>query len=85
MIKRVLSALLVVSLLAIPIIAPDSPASSRATLNDPGQGFWGGAACGAALGAVVVGGGILAAGTIGLGAAFALSLGAHVMVVCALV
>jgi len=82
--KRIVGLFLVLALLAIPTVTSYAPASSSATLDTYGQNFWEGLACGVAFGAVVVGGGALAAGTGGLGAAFAISAGLHVLAVCAI-
>jgi hypothetical protein len=86
MVKRIVGAFLVLALLAWPAVTTSTPGSSgaRATLDSYGQNFWEGLACGAALGAVIVGGGALAAGTGGLAAAFAVSAGLHVLAVCAI-
>ncbi len=87
MVKRIVGAFLVLGLLALPAINASMAGMSGApaTLDSYGRDFWGGVACGAAFGGVVVGGGLLAAGTGGLGAAFAVSAGLHVLAVCAIV
>ena len=85
--KRIVGVLLALALLAIPTVMPYAPAASNAaaTLDTYGQNVWAGIACGVGVGAVVVAGGMLAAGTIGLGLAFAFSAGLHVAAVCAVI